>query len=376
MDESVSKASGDLYIRTVCFSPDGRFLATGAEDRNIRIWDIAKKTILKTLKGHEQDIYSLDWSLDGRVIVSGSGDRTVRVWDAHTGHCIRTMTNESDAALPPQTGRDSGVTSVAINPFDGRSVVAVCVFFETQLFQGSLDEMIRVWDLRTGQLLERFTGHSNSVYSVAFAPTGRSVVSGSLDKTLKIWDLSPSTLHHLGSEGAEKRSVETIVNPHFRHSFGGHGDFVLSVGYPGYSWMAQFPGEEVDWIVSGSKDRTVTFWNAAPKDKNNTTLHAQFTLQGHKNSGMFSLGFVDGAVISVALAPRTSFFATGSGDHKARIWRITPGARQPEHAMPPAPPVSAPVSVHVSAPATAPVTAPATTTSPSMPPAPLPAKTG
>ena len=79
MDDTIPRSSGDLYIRTVCFSPDSHLLATGAEDRIIRIWDITKRSIRATLKGHEQDIYSLDWSVDGRIIVSGSGDKTVKV---------------------------------------------------------------------------------------------------------------------------------------------------------------------------------------------------------------------------------------------------------------------------------------------------------
>ena len=79
MDDSIPKSSGDLYIRTVCFSPDSHLLATGAEDRIIRIWDIGKRSMRASLKGHEQDIYSLDWSSDGRIIVSGSGDKTVKV---------------------------------------------------------------------------------------------------------------------------------------------------------------------------------------------------------------------------------------------------------------------------------------------------------
>ncbi|KAG6805479.1 hypothetical protein H0H93_004717, partial [Arthromyces matolae] len=85
-DETVGK-SGDLYIRSVRFSPDGKLLATGAEDRQIRIWDIAKKRIRNVFVGHTQEIYSLDFSLDGRFIISGSGDKTARIWDMHDESC-------------------------------------------------------------------------------------------------------------------------------------------------------------------------------------------------------------------------------------------------------------------------------------------------
>ncbi|KAG9325061.1 hypothetical protein KVV02_008533 [Mortierella alpina] len=254
----------DLYIRSVCFSPDGKYLATGAEDKQIRIWEIGRKKIRMILKGHEQDIYSLDFSRDGRIIVSGSGDQTARVWDMETGKCLFVLT-VGDVDL-----KDAGVTSVAISP-DGRLVAA-----------GSLDRMVRVWDTHTGQLLEKLEGHKDSVYSVAFAPDGKSLVSGSLDRTLKSWDLTM-----LGRSG-QNGSRGVIC----KATFNGHKDFVLSVAV----------SPDGKWVVSGSKDRGVQFW-----DPNSTAV--QFMLQGHKNS-----------VISVALSPAGTYFATGSGDTRARVW--------------------------------------------------------
>jgi len=73
---------------------------------------------------------------------------------------------------------DAGVVSVAISP-NGQYVAA-----------GSMDAVVRIWDVSTGQLVERLRGHSDSVCSVAFTPDGKGLVSGSSDKTLKFWDLS------------------------------------------------------------------------------------------------------------------------------------------------------------------------------------------
>ena len=73
---------------------------------------------------------------------------------------------------------DARVVSVAISP-NGQYVAA-----------GSTDADVRMWDVSTGQLVERLRGHRSDVWSVAFTPDGKGLVSGSLDKTLKFWDLS------------------------------------------------------------------------------------------------------------------------------------------------------------------------------------------
>ena len=92
---------------------------------------------------------------------------------------------------------DAGVTSVCISP-DGRLVAA-----------GSLDTVVRIWDVATGQLIERLRGHRDSVYSVAFTPDGRGLVSGSLDKTLKYWDLRPILQRQQGNGSVKPPSKDS-----------------------------------------------------------------------------------------------------------------------------------------------------------------------
>ena len=132
-------------------------------------------------------------------------------------------------------------------------------------------------------------------------------MSGSLDKTIKMWELNNGGFYNRA--GVQPKSGKCVK------TFEGHKDFVLSVALT----------PDGQWVMSGSKDRGVQFWDPA-------TGKAQLMLQGHKNSGMVTLQsrkkhvhtLIDSTVISVAPSPMGNMFATGSGDMKARIWRYDP----------------------------------------------------
>lgn len=223
-------ASNDSYVRAVCFSPDGKWLITGAEDHVVKVWDVRNRKVKHRLVGHETDIYSVDASANSQFIISGSGDKKAKLWSLETGKLLSTLGEEF--------GPTDGITSVSVSP-TSQHVAA-----------GSLDKIVRVWDVESSRLVRQFEGHQDSVYSVAFAPDGRMLLSGSLDKTLKLWDLA-----------ASQQSSQC------RLSFSGHKDFVLSVAF----------SPNGRWLISGSKDRTVQFW-----DPRQSTMCVM--LQGHKNS--------------------------------------------------------------------------------------------
>jgi glucose repression regulatory protein TUP1 len=172
------------------------------------VWNLERVLQAHTLHGHRGEIYALEFSTDGRTLLSASGDRTVRLWDVTCLDADNTdviMSSSRVLTVDESVKSDVAFTSVSIS-HNSRYVAA-----------GSLDGVIRVWDLTAipedstelegAKLVDRLSGHKRSVYSVKFIhglstrEKGEALVSGSLDKTVKRWDVGPFDDHD-GVRGA------------------------------------------------------------------------------------------------------------------------------------------------------------------------------
>ncbi|KAH8797324.1 hypothetical protein DL96DRAFT_1825321 [Flagelloscypha sp. PMI_526] len=247
------------FIWSVVFSPNGKLIASGSEDRTmciwgveynktIRIWDANSGELLRRLIGHTDYVRSVSFSQDGRYIVSGSEDRTVCIWEAGSGQKLRQLEGHADY-----------VFSVTVSP-DGKRIAS-----------GSRDRTIRLWDVDSGTELRNLDGHRDYVRSVAFSPDGKRIISGSEDRTVCIWD------------------IDSDVEPKLLH---GHTAYVHSVAF----------SPDGKYIVSGSEDRTLYIWDAETGQKLKC-------LEGHTDH-----------VFSVAFSPDGKRIVSGSRDKTIRVW--------------------------------------------------------
>jgi WD40 repeat protein len=81
--------SSSVYC--VAFSPDGKYLASGSNDKTVKFWSVESQKEVTTLQGHSSYILSVALSPDGKYLASGSNDKTVKLWSVESKKEVATL---------------------------------------------------------------------------------------------------------------------------------------------------------------------------------------------------------------------------------------------------------------------------------------------
>src|SRR5262249_24967792 len=161
----------------VCFSPDGKRLASAGRDRTVRVWDAWTGQELFALHGYADEVGCVSFSPDGQLLASGSFDRTVRVWGARTGQQEATTRSEFCKGQRVCFSPDSQCLAYAVA--DG------------------LGGEVTLWDARTEQVVRRLWREKTAngwdvpkgAGATCFSPNGQWVAAACIDGklTVRVW---------------------------------------------------------------------------------------------------------------------------------------------------------------------------------------------
>jgi WD40 repeat protein len=281
------------FINTVALSHDGKILASGEDNKSIKLWDLNNRQLIANFPGHTQAITSVIFNHNDTILATASDDQTINLWDVKTLAKIHLLTGHSHA-----------VKSLAFHP-QGQILAS-----------GSWDKTIKIWDVNTGLGLNTLTGHKLQINAVAFSPQGRLLASASYDRTVRIWQLEDGKFNLLTTLSGHTWAVLTVAfSPNGQILATGSGDNTIKlwdVGtgelistLSGHSWsvVAVAFSADGETLISGSWDKTVKIWQISTKKE-------IASLVGHTDS-----------VSSVAISHDAKLIASGSKDKTIKLWQ-------------------------------------------------------
>ncbi|KAH7886860.1 WD40-repeat-containing domain protein [Phlebopus sp. FC_14] len=283
----MSNPSTTAPVRSIAFSPDGKSVVTGADDGEIRLWDVASGLqVGETLKGHSSTVLSVAISKDGTRIASGGVDGKVMLWDATTLGVLHSL-----------NAHDHHVRSVDFSP-NGQLLAS-----------GSFDDTARIWSVEHGACVIGPIHCDGRVYCTEFSPDGSQLATRT--RSIQIWNPTTGSLEITIERGATSLAWTRDGMQIIASSFGKITVYDAATGSRVRGWPAQTSSRLLDSLslspcgnlLAGSSefDDTAYVWNIRSG--------RQISAYKHRKT-----------VNCVAYSPTGTFIATACDMHNAYLW--------------------------------------------------------
>ncbi|KAL9642192.1 hypothetical protein ABK040_007194 [Willaertia magna] len=219
-------SSHNGWVRCISVDTSNEWFATGSNDCNIKIFDLASGHLKLTLTGHAAVVRDLSISERSPYLFSVGEDKSVKCWDLESNECIRNY-----------HGHLSGVYCCALHP--SLDLLAT----------GGRDSSCRIWDIRTRREVFLLTGHDGAVASVLAQSNDPQIITGSMDSTIRCWDLRMGkTITTLTNH---KKSVRALALHPNEYTFASAStDSIRKWKCPEAKYLLSFKGNDDNTIIN------------------------------------------------------------------------------------------------------------------------------
>ena len=189
-------------IASLAVSGDGKWLASASWDHSVRLWPVAGGAP-RVLEGHSQNVNGVAFSPDGRDLVSAGYDTTLRIWRVSDGgvsvHNLPTPLNSVAIAIDGEivaAGADGKIYFLSPQgdlrgdvQASATPIIAVAISGDGKLVAAAgVRGSVAVIERKTRKLERTLIGPGLPVWSVAFFPDSRILLTGGTDRTIRRWD--------------------------------------------------------------------------------------------------------------------------------------------------------------------------------------------
>ena len=228
----------------VAFSPDGKYLASGSEDRKVLLFDAATLRVLHTFRAHRAALRAVAFTPDSKRLVSADLLGGVFLWSIPDGKELARLPiapagllfsvvpiSDKQFVLCP-AGNNAAVLrtldpkEAVLYKFERHTGKVVCAAVSRDgkhLVTASHDQTLIHWNLTTRKMTHRLSGHTAPVSAVAVSPDGKLAVSGGADMELRLWDLTAGKAIR-GLPGHTSTIWSVAVSPDGRFALSGSAD--------------------------------------------------------------------------------------------------------------------------------------------------------
>lgn len=290
-------------VLSLDWSADGKHIVTAADGRNISIWDIATRKVVKTYQRHRGKVQVVAWGPQEMrsTVASASSEGNIQIWNANSGMQLASWLE------------DAPIRYFAWSP-DGQFIVSINL----------AGNNIKIWDAKTGRLVIQYKSKIQQLQALDWSTDGTYIVAASKEGSMQMWfvgtgmDGDRNSLQREQTRVYQRTAVSNINaldwSPNKKLLAYGGGNNSVDIWNPitGISPVHydqhKGPIHSIQWspdgatIASASADKSVQVWDA-----NNGK--AIYSYQNHSD-----------AVNTVRWSPDGKLLASGSNDRTIHIW--------------------------------------------------------